>query len=322
MPQPHETPRISVVVATRDRRDRLERLLTSLAEQRGPTAGFEVIVVDDASRDGTSELLRSAERELSFPLKVIAAAGHGPAAARNKGWRTARGSLVAFTDDDCEVTPQWLAEIEQAAAGRPDSIVLGPTFPIVNEWGERGPFSRTREFAELGPWFPTCNIAYPRALLERLNGFDEESFPEPLGEDTDLGWRALELGAEPVFAPRAVVHHAVDDLGALGLLKSALLGSDGVLIFRRHPRLRAETLRWNIIRTPAHVRLAIAVAGVVLARRNRAALILTVPYARELAARCRAANASFAYAPYYAAFDLLHLAGTVRGDLRHGVLVI
>src|SRR5204862_2692741 len=117
-----------------------------------------------------------------------------------------------------------------------------PTLPLPDELDRRGPFSRTREIPDLSPWFPTCNILYSRAMLDRLDGFDE-TFPEALGEDTDLGWRAVASGARVRFAPRALVYHAVDDVGAVRHLQTALRGSDAVLAFRRHPELRARTLR-------------------------------------------------------------------------------
>ena len=67
------------------------------------------------------------------------------------------------------------------------------------------------------PAFQTCNIFYPRAILERVGGFDIEAFGRVHGgEDSDLAWRAIKSGAAAVFADGALVHHAVNELGPAG----------------------------------------------------------------------------------------------------------
>jgi hypothetical protein len=229
---------------------------------------------------------------------------------------------VAFTDDDCEAAPDWLERCLEAAAAKPGAIVQGRTLPNPRELTSVGPFSVTRDVDGNGPWwFETCNITYPRELLERLDGFDE-TFPEPLGEDTDLGWRALGAGAEREFTSAAVVYHAVEDLGPARHLRGALLGADGVLIFRRHPALRADALGGGVVRNHAHLRLLVAAAGIVVARRWRFAAVLAIPYLRLLIWRAGRVGASPAVAPYFVLYDLLTLYTTVRGDLRHRVLVL
>jgi GT2 family glycosyltransferase len=210
-----EAPAVAVVVATRDRAARLAELLESLRGQTLARERFEVIVVDDGSRDGTAALLASAD-----DVRVVTrAVGAGPAAARNEGWRVARASLVAFTDDDCVATPGWLEALVGACLARPGAIVQGRTAPREDERDRLGPFSRSL-WVDGGPYYQTCNIAYPRELLERLGGFDADAFPF-VGEDTDLAWRAIESGASVAYEPSAVVHHAVAVLGPLGALRFA-----------------------------------------------------------------------------------------------------
>jgi glycosyltransferase involved in cell wall biosynthesis len=253
---------------------------------------------------------------------MLRSAPGGPAVARNEGWRAARAPLVAFTDDDCEADPRWLEACLAAAERAPGAVIQGRTEPNPRELDRIGLFSRTRSVDGSGPWwFETCNIAYPRELLEQLGGFDE-TFPEALGEDTDLGWRALAAGARREFSDDAVVYHAVDRLPALAHLRTALLGSDGVLVFRRHPALRAGALRGGIVRNPAHVRLLLAAAGLALSRRFSPAALLGAPYLNQLAWRCRSVGASPAVAPYLVVYDLLTLYATIRGDLRHRVLIL
>jgi glycosyltransferase involved in cell wall biosynthesis len=315
---------VSVVVATHGRERRLAALLRSLREQSLDPKRFEVIVVDDGSTDGTAELLQAEAAESPFELRpLIRAESGGPARARNQGWRIARAPVIAFTDDDCEADANWLERCLATAESAPGAIVQGCTRPNPRELADAGPFSVTRDIDGSGPrWFETCNIAYPRDLLERLGGFDE-TFPEPLGEDTDLGWRALALGVNRVFAPEALVYHAVEDLGPARHLRGALLGADGVLIFRRHAPLRAEALSAGLVRNHAHLRLLIAAAGLILARRRWwVGALLALPYLRLLLWRCERSDASPAIAPYFVLYDLLTLYTTAKGDLRHRVLVI
>jgi glycosyltransferase involved in cell wall biosynthesis len=314
-----EPPRVSVVVPTRDRADRLGRLLASLRAQT--LDRFEVIVVDDGSRDATPDVLAEQRLAGGLELEVVRREqAAGPATARNAGWRRARSPLVAFIDDDCEATATWLEEGVRAAAAAPGAIVQGPATPAPSESALIGPFTRTLDRPGPGPWFQTANIFYPRELLERLGGFDER-FPDALGEDTDLGWRALEAGAAHAFAPAARVHHAVHVLGPLGSLRAALRGPDAVYVFRRHPGLRRSALRWGVFRNPALLRMAFALAGLALARRVPPAALLALPYARSVLGRAIGHGAP-ALAGYYLAYDLLALYTSLRGSVRHRTLVI
>ena len=139
----------------------------------------------------------------------------------------------------------------------------GPTLPIPRERERLGPFARTRSITEPGPWFETCNIVYEAELLERLDGFDE-AFAEALGEDTDLGWRAVGLGAEHVWAEdaaRSTTPSTSSDRSAPSARRSRQrLGAR----LRRHRGLRARTLRWGVVRNPSLPQLGLAVAGLAL----------------------------------------------------------
>jgi glycosyltransferase involved in cell wall biosynthesis len=312
------SPAVSVVVATRDRPQRLAGLLASLRAQT-IAEPFEVVVVDDGSDPRTATAIERERGELD--LRALRAEGRGPARARNLGWRAARGRWIAFTDDDCEATEGWLEAAIAAAEANPGAIVQGPTVPVPRELDRLGPFARTRSIESPGPWFETCNILYEAELLERLGGFDE-AFAEALGEDTDLGWRALELGAGHVWAHEALVHHAVDELGPFGTVRAALRGSDSVLAFRRHPELRSRALRWGVVRNPSLPRLGLALAGLALGRRRPAARLLALPYCRDLAARCRHFGAGPLEAPVYVAADLAAAWTSLRGSVRHRRLVL
>jgi glycosyltransferase involved in cell wall biosynthesis len=315
-------PDVTVVLPTRNRAPRLAAALEALRGQAIDAERFEIVIVDDGSSDATPDLLSRLPAGGEPGIRAIRLPGDGPAAARNAGWRAGRAQFVAFTDDDCEPTPTWLEAILRAAGESPGAIVQGSTRPIPRESQLLSrPFTRTRRIEAPSPWFATCNIAYPRALLERLDGFDE-LFPEALGEDTDLGWRALEAGARVEFAPGGVVHHAVEDLGAAGYMRHALRGADAVYAFRRHPGLRARTLRFGVFRNPSLARLALAIAGVLLARRSRVAALLVLPYARNLLGRALASDGGPLLVPYLLAYDLVQAYTSLRGSMKHRTLVL
>ena len=292
-------PSVSVVVPTRGRPERLKSLLRGLEGQDAE----EVVVVLDGPDPATERVLAAARRALGVHVQRHPAP-RGPAAARNTGWRAARGELVAFTDDDCVPAPGWL-EALRAADG---DVVQGRVTPHPEEAARLGPFARTLAVDGAGPWYLTANIRYPRELLETLGGFDE-TFPHAAGEDTDLAWRALESGARAAFAPDALVWHAVHELGLRGSVRHASRWASAVRVVGRHPGLRAHLHR-RIFWKRTHERLLLAVAGVALAPRSRGvSLVAVVPYLRL---RRGAA----------ALVDVAEVVAVVRGSLRARTLLL
>jgi GT2 family glycosyltransferase len=193
---------ISVVVATYNRRDSLKRLLGSLFEQTLSPARFEVIIVSDGSTDGTADLVR----ELSLSrenLKILELEHGGPGAARNAGARAACGRYLAFTDDDCVPSKDWL---EQLLTVFERTGAVGVQGRTTTDRLARTPL--THQMEVLSPWLtaiPTCNAAYRKSAFDRVGGFDE-AFPFAHNEDADLAWRLEEVG-KTVFAPEVHVVH-------------------------------------------------------------------------------------------------------------------
>jgi len=317
------TPSISVVVSTRDREQRLSRLLVSLRAQTLSRDDFEVVVVNNGSLDGTAAVLEREERRGGLRLRTLTLPrSGGPAVGRNAGWRTASGAIVAFTDDDCAADPRWLEALAAAARAQPGAIVQGRTDPAPDEAEGLDVFSRTVEVTELGPFFHTCNIAYPRMLLEELGGFDEATFGrQPGGEDTDLAWRAIESGAEATYADDVRVFHAVNRLGPLGGLRLSLRWSDTMAVFARHAGMRARLHR-GIFWKRSHELLIRALVGAALARRFPPAALLAYPYLKDVVRRTRRSGSPPVYAPYLAVQDVVETYAAIRGAVRHRVLVL
>lgn len=319
-------PRVSVVVPTRARPTRLQWLLNALADQSVAAADWEVIVAYDGDPD-TARVLAGHPLARAGRLRSIELArGSGPAPKRNAGWRVSRAPLVAFTDDDCRPTREWLEQLLVASGDR-TQIVQGRTVPDPDEAhvARLTPWSWSQAISPPSVAAETCNIAYPRRLLERLDGFDEVGFTGVGGEDTDLCVRGLEAGARQVAAPDAVVFHAVEDVGLLGLLRIASRWGPLASLYAKHPALRRD-LTLGVFWKPRHPLVLLAGAGLLLAKRDRRALAAMVPYlwtVRPSSGRGRRAWIAGALTvPGRAAVDLVEVGAVARGAIRHRTLLL
>jgi len=314
-------PQVSVVVPTHDRPDRLAAAIAGLRRQTLSADSFEVIVVDDGSlTPGTQAVLAEELARGELRLRSVRhPIPRGTSSARNTGWRAARAALVAFTDDDCVPQPTWLSEGLAISHGHPGAIIQGRTAPNPSELDRRGVFSRTISIDSLGPQYEACNIFYPRALLDRLGGFDESFGSFSAGEDTDLAWRALDGGAQTAFAPGAVVFHAVHELGPLRTLREATRLHQTAVLFSRHPGIRVmlnRRLFWNGWHYLV-IRSALALALPKPLRR-----FLLTRHALQLAARARAAGAGPWAVPFLLLYDAIETGAIARGGVRYRTLVL
>ncbi len=312
-------PAISVVIPTKNRDERLARALDGLARQALPRQRFEVIVVRGAPPEGP------AEAPVGLPVRVLESYGSpGAATQRNVGWRAARAPLVAFMDDDCRPSPQWLQELLRAADGSM-TILQGRTEPDPEESRRGYGLYRTLRVTGLSPWFETANIAYPRELLELLGGFDE-AFPFAWGEDTDLGIRAVEAVAGRRFVPEALVWHAVHRRSFAEAAREAVQRDSLPALIARHPSQRRALDAWIFARR-AHTLLAVAVAGAIAFRRRRAlALASAAPYLARHRNRDRGPilgmGRALAELPLRLPVDVLEILALARSSVRNRCLVL
>jgi GT2 family glycosyltransferase len=306
------TPRIAVVVPSHGRPLRLRWLLNALEEQTLPREAFEVVVAHDSDYDFVaSHPLRPRELRLS-PC--------GPATKRNAGWREASAALVAFTDDDCRPPADWLERALAAAEAGPGAIVQGATRPDPDEAVlVRAPHHRTVTIDPPTIEAQTCNIVYPREVLERLGGFDE-GLGTIGGEDLDLAERAKRAGVAVVGAPEVRTFHAVDVIGLRGRLRVAWRWRDLPGVARRHPALRRNAVL-GVFWKPRHAWLALALAGAV-ARRP----LLALPWARaalpSYGPGARGRLRAVSELPGQAAVDAVELAALARGSVKHRTLFL
>jgi GT2 family glycosyltransferase len=316
---------VSVVVASHERQVRLRLLLDALMEQTLARERWEVVVVHDY--DGPTAQRVIEDHPLAGAVRHIAIEpGSGsPSRQRNIGWRAARAPLVAFTDDDCRPDSRWLEELVSSADANGGAVVQGRTRPDPREAEVlHRPLARSLHVEPVNPYAETANILYPRALLERLGGFDERAVAGG-GEDVGLGLRARADGAEFVAAPNALVYHAVEAQTLPAAVRRALLTRHLAYLVKQHPEFRRELVGgvfWN----REHLELALALAGLLCSRRAFAALALVAPYAARLGARRgpspRARMKALAESPGELARGLAELAGMAAGSIRHRTVLL
>lgn len=237
--------RISAVVPTYKRPDHLARCLDALlAQDLDPTA-YEIIIADDAASEQTRRQVRCwADRAGASgrTVRYLAVSGaHGPAAARNAGWRAAHGAIVAFTDDDCMPRPSWLraglAAFEQGAhgvmglAGR----VVVPSAQYPTDYEHNAALLETAEFV-------TANCFYRRSMLEEVGGFDE-SFTAAWREDSDLFFTLLERGARLASSADAVVVHPIRRARWGVSVRQQRKSLYNALLYKKHPSLYRERIQ-------------------------------------------------------------------------------
>ncbi len=164
----------------------------------------------------------------------------GPAAARNVGWKQARGEIIAFTDDDCIPTPGWLRA--GLAAFRPGVVAVSGhlVMPLSSEPTDYELNASNLQHSE----FVTANCFYRRAALERVGGFDER-FAEAWREDSDLIFTLMEnvRGVVPfVHAPHAIVIHPVRPARWGISLQQQRKNVYNALLYKKHPSLYRQRL--------------------------------------------------------------------------------
>lgn len=215
------TPEISVVMITCDRIDQLANALDTLQSQKLRAEwSYEIVVVDDGSKDGTAELLRNRCSSSPVPLRFVSTKGVGVPAARNLAAEMAQGRWLASFDDDQLAPPHWLEELHQAAeitGAQCFGGALALSLPAGTALESLGPRVRILLGEHLlsdrlglypaGESPATNNAFITRELFWRVDGFDT-SFQQG-GSDTDFFERVKGQGQAIWFVPAACALHVI-----------------------------------------------------------------------------------------------------------------
>lgn len=229
------TPSRTVVVATKDRPELLNRLLEVVREQIAAD-GTRVVVVDDGSEPPVRV-------ERASGVLVHRTRGVGPAGARNCGWRLAESDWIVFVDDDVVPQPGWWGAVGAAITEAEAEGAVAVEGRVITETVD--PLYERSVARDSGGWGLTCNVAYRRGALEAVEGFDEQ-FPAPHCEDLDLFFRVGQQGAAR-FAEAMVVRHAKRPFGFPAAWRRGTWGGSEMRLARKHPGI-FHTPSWVPVR--------------------------------------------------------------------------
>jgi len=228
---PEGYPFISIVIPFHNARTTLPSLLESLLNQNYPKSRYEIVLIDDGSTDGSSNMITKVMKQQleTCNVKILRFKDKGgPARARNLGIKNSNGEIIAFTDADAVPNRDWLAELVK---GFKDDDVGGVTGKVVTDFQKLLYPLRVSPIAE----FVTCNIAYRKNVLMQA-GFFDERFKCPFREDSDLAYRILDQGYKIICQNSAVVYHPVKQVKLRDLLRAIKYHSYDVLLFKKHTK--------------------------------------------------------------------------------------
>jgi GT2 family glycosyltransferase len=207
---------LSVIVCTHNRKQMLIRCLDSIARSlsHAQPLDAEMVVVDNASEDGTVAAVAQWSATCAFPVQIVEETRRGPVPARNCGVRAARGALLVFTDDDCLMDEAYVSNALRCDSLNPEPVLYGgrielgdPTdLPLTiktdlmpRRWNISMGSARHKC---LGNCLHGCNMMMRRSLLERVGLFDERT-----DNDTDMVFRCYLAGITIEYVPDIVVFH-------------------------------------------------------------------------------------------------------------------
>lgn len=220
----------SIIAATFNRSAKLERTLIDIQNLEIPPAlAVEVIVVDNASTDGTKAMVETFIASSPLNVRYVFEKQQGPAYARNRGVREAHGEIVTFIDDDVLIPRRWLFEIHRAfenynAACVGGRVMIDPSLKMPAWWDERWQFVlssfdlgdeaivSTEEHPLVQLLGTGGNLSCRKSALERHGGMrtDIGRFGSRAGggEDSEFIWRLQRRGETVVYSPGAVLYHS------------------------------------------------------------------------------------------------------------------
>jgi glycosyltransferase involved in cell wall biosynthesis len=218
--------KFSVVIATYNRADELPKTLASLEALRvsGP---WELLIVDNNSSDNTQEVVLKAAETFPVPLRYLQESQQGRSAALNTGIKASTGEIIAVTDDDVRVEPDWLTNAERAFERHDCDYLGGKALPI---WGGERPswIPETRSIhwavialldygpkpIELGDYVPLgVNMVFKRDAFARAGLWDNTIGRKAgtlLGQEVrEWTQRARAAGMKGFYSPDLVIHHVI-----------------------------------------------------------------------------------------------------------------
>lgn len=237
-----DIPRISIIIPTYNRAERLQACLEALGRQTLPPDNFEVIVVIDGSTDKTYQLVSNLDTP--FPMQVITQENHGPSVARNRGIEQARGRFGLFIDDDIIAGPELVSSHLRVQEAHYPVVALGKIImklpdkvsPFTYYYGER--WNKHYESLNRGECPPTwidCfsgNLSLPIDAFLKIGGFNNNL---EVSEDVELGFRLHQHGLTFSYIDEASgVQDERKEITQL-LCEAEVYGRTWIELSQRHP---------------------------------------------------------------------------------------
>lgn len=205
----------SVIIAVYNRLDEVKELLDSAEALEGDRSLFELLFVDDGSKDGFKDFIRQYSSPSGLQIRAIFQQNQGPGAARNFGMSQAKGDYFIFVDSDCMFPPHWLTEIEKTqriqsydAFGGPDTchpsfspLLKAINYSMTSFIGTGGTRGSKRH---IGKFYPrSFNMGISRKIYETIGGMGGLRH----GQDMDYSMRIYNAGFKVGLIPGAFVYH-------------------------------------------------------------------------------------------------------------------
>ena len=200
--------KISVLICTYNRPQLLAQCLVALIERTEEKPdGIVVVNGGDACAD---QVVTEYTGRQGTQVKLVKTANKNLAASRNVGLPHCTGDIIAMTDDDAEVFPDWVTQMKRIHAEHPEAGAVGgpvigaDTDYLISRIADRVTFA-AYPTARTVRTLPGVNVSYKRQVVEQLGAQDETLFR---GEDVDYNWRAQKIGWAIYYDPRVrVLHH-------------------------------------------------------------------------------------------------------------------
>lgn len=224
----NNTYKVSVAICTYNRSKLLALCIESLALMDFPKNDFEVIVVDNNSKDDTAGLCRSMiSKYSSLNLRYVLETKQGVAHTRTRGASEASGEIVAYIDDDCIAEPNWLKEIVQFYDAHPEAMSTGGriipkyTVPVADWfgkyfWGLVANYDLGKKVFQMkGVRYPSgANMHFRKKAFEQYGYFDGDLGRSGnslmAGEEKAMYLKLINHHEKVYYLPHVIVHHHVE----------------------------------------------------------------------------------------------------------------
>jgi GT2 family glycosyltransferase len=218
--------RVSVIIAAYNRVDLLKNCFNALLKQNYPN--FEVIAVAGSSKDVIELSKKYSKKHKNF--FTFETNSESPSRKRNVGIKKAKGEIIAFTDDDCIPSEDWIKNIV-SEFNQTKNIVMVEGYTYTDN-KNKSVFSNAPQ-NHVGGIYPTCNLSFRKEILEKIGGFDEAYYF--FREDTDLAFAAMDYG-KSIFSKKVRVFHPRRPTNKLSILKQIFLHKEDFRLYKKFPK--------------------------------------------------------------------------------------